>query len=96
MAAATRPLALSGLGQISDILAAAGHGDSATLDLYTALLTGLASQQISNDPGGDRWSRLVEDAVDRLLPPDDAAGPPTTADVDQPRKHRPTRGKQHG
>lgn len=39
----------------------------ATLDLYTAMLTGLASQQISNDPGGDHWPRLVPDAVDRVL-----------------------------
>jgi hypothetical protein len=37
------------------------------LDLWTALLTGLTDQQISNDPGGDRWSRLVDDAVDMFL-----------------------------
>lgn len=37
------------------------------LDLWTALLTGLTDQQISNDPGGDRWSRLVEEAVDMFL-----------------------------
>lgn len=60
-------LALSGLTQIAELLAAAGHGDQETLDLFTALLTGLASQQISNDPGGDRWYRLVDEAVDRLL-----------------------------
>jgi AcrR family transcriptional regulator len=46
----------------------AGIGGSAELDLWTAVLTGLATQQISNDPGGDRWSRLVDTAVDRLLP----------------------------
>jgi AcrR family transcriptional regulator len=37
------------------------------LDLYTALLTGLTDQQISNDPGGDRWARLVDDALDMFL-----------------------------
>jgi AcrR family transcriptional regulator len=37
------------------------------LDLWTALLTGLTDQQISNDPGGDRWSRLVDEAVDMYL-----------------------------
>ena len=37
------------------------------MDLYTALLTGLTDQQISNDPGGDRWARLVDDAVDMFL-----------------------------
>jgi AcrR family transcriptional regulator len=37
------------------------------MDLYTALLTGLSDQQISNDPGGDRWARLVDDALDMFL-----------------------------
>lgn len=36
------------------------------LDLFTALFTGLADQQLSNDPGGDRWVRLLDDAVDML------------------------------
>lgn len=40
---------------------------STSVDLWTAVLTGLASQQIANDPGGDRWQRLVDDAVDMLL-----------------------------
>jgi hypothetical protein len=33
-------------------------------DLFTALGTGLADQQLSNDPGGDRWIRLIDDAVE--------------------------------
>lgn len=37
------------------------------LDLWTALLSGLAHQQIANDRGGDRWTRLVDDAVDMFL-----------------------------
>jgi hypothetical protein len=28
-----------------------------------ALVTGLASQQLANDPGGDRYIRLIDDAV---------------------------------
>jgi AcrR family transcriptional regulator len=32
-------------------------------DLWTALLNGLVDQQVSNDPGGDRWTRLIEEAV---------------------------------
>lgn len=47
--------------------AAAGVHDQATFDLWTAMMTGLTDQQISNDPGGDRWKRLVERAVDMLL-----------------------------
>ena len=36
------------------------------LDLITAVFTGLVDQQFSNEPGGDRWLRLVDDAVDLL------------------------------
>ena len=48
-------------------LAAAGVTDPEAMDLYTALLTGLTDQQISNDPGGDRWGRLLDDAIDMFL-----------------------------
>jgi AcrR family transcriptional regulator len=37
------------------------------VDLWTALFSGLVDQQISNDPGGDRWTRLIEDAVTMFL-----------------------------
>jgi AcrR family transcriptional regulator len=47
--------------------ASIGVGDQATLDLITAVLTGLASQQIANDPGGTRWTDLVDQAADLLL-----------------------------
>jgi AcrR family transcriptional regulator len=46
------------------ILAAAGVTDPASFDLWTAVVAGLASQQLANDPGGDRWLRLVDDAID--------------------------------
>lgn len=41
-----------------------GVTDDADLDLWTAIATGLTDQQISNDPGGDRWKRLIGTAVD--------------------------------
>lgn len=47
-----------------EILADAGVTDPASFDLWTAVVGGLASQQLANDPGGDRWLRLVDDAVD--------------------------------
>ena len=53
--------------QFSEQLAAIGVRDQATLDLWTAMLTGITDQQISNDPGGDRWKQLVDRAVDMLL-----------------------------
>jgi AcrR family transcriptional regulator len=37
--------------------------DPSHFDLWTALISGLASQQLANDPGGDRWRRLIDDAV---------------------------------
>lgn len=57
-------LAVAHLEQVREILAAQGVRDPRHLDLWTALLTGLTDQQISNDPGGDRWGRLLDEAVD--------------------------------
>jgi AcrR family transcriptional regulator len=37
------------------------------LDLWTALVTGLVDQQISNDPGGDRWTRLIDESIDMFV-----------------------------
>ena len=34
------------------------------VDLYTALVGGLLDAQFANDPGGNRWARLVDRAVD--------------------------------
>jgi AcrR family transcriptional regulator len=62
-------LAVEVLGVFVDVLRDAGVTDPADVDLWTAVLTGLASQQVSNDPGGTRWSGLVETALIRLLPP---------------------------
>jgi AcrR family transcriptional regulator len=53
--------------QMRERLAVVGVRDQETLDLWTAMMTGLTDQQISNDPGGDRWSLLVDRAVDMLL-----------------------------
>lgn len=69
-------LAVERLEAMGRFLAAIGIDDPGALDLWTAVMTGLTDQQISNDPRGDRWARLVDDAVDMLcdragLPPDD-------------------------
>ncbi|CAI9409761.1 TetR/AcrR family transcriptional regulator [Nocardioides sp. T2.26MG-1] len=52
-----------------EILARAGLTEPEQVDLWTATLSGLATQQVSNDPGGDRWVRLIDRAVDLLLGP---------------------------
>ena len=44
-----------------------GVADPAAIDLWTALVAGLASQQLANDPGGDRWVRLADEAVDMFF-----------------------------
>lgn len=43
------------------------HDIAHAIDMYTGVMTGLVDQQISNDPGGDRWLRLVDDAMDMVL-----------------------------
>ncbi len=45
---------------------AANHGVTRPedVDLYTALVGGLVDSQLANDPGGDRWSRLLDRAID--------------------------------
>ncbi len=44
-------------------LADAGVHDPAGSDMLTAIISGLIGQQTANDPGGDRWIRLCDDAV---------------------------------
>ena len=41
--------------------------DEPQLDLCTAVMAGIVAQQISNDPGGDRWVRLTKQATRMLL-----------------------------
>jgi hypothetical protein len=41
--------------------------DQRAIDLWSAVLTGLVAQQLSNDPIGDRWAVLVDPAVDMLV-----------------------------
>ena len=50
-----------------EVLTRVGLTEPGQVDLWTAVLSGLATQQVSNDPGGDRWVRLVDPAVDLLL-----------------------------
>ncbi len=61
-AAAVRALAVA-----RELLALNGVTDERHLDMWTALTTGLVSQQVANDPEGDRWVRLVDDLVAMFL-----------------------------
>ncbi|HEX3900037.1 MAG TPA: TetR/AcrR family transcriptional regulator, partial [Mycobacteriales bacterium] len=60
-------ISVRSLDRLNISLAADGVSRAADRDLFTALLSGLADQQIANDPGGDRWLRLVDSAVDMYL-----------------------------
>lgn len=49
------------------VLALNGIHDPRHLDLWTALTTGVVSQQIANEPGGERWTQLVDEVVAMFL-----------------------------
>jgi AcrR family transcriptional regulator len=67
------------------LLARAGIRHEADFDLWTAIVAGLTSQQLANDPGGDRYIRLIDDAVtmfaDHVLRP---GRPPRAPGPDAP------------
>jgi AcrR family transcriptional regulator len=69
-------------------LAAVGVTDQDDVDLFSALVSGLAHQQVANDPGGERWGRQAARTAEMFL-----------ADVDRRRQSRtktPNRTKKGG
>lgn len=73
----TYEVSIRQLERLGRTLADLGVTDPAAIDLWTAIATGLTDQQISNDPGGDRWRRLVDTAADLFcdhigIPPEGA------------------------
>ena len=65
--AASYAAAVRTLDRARELLALNGVTDERHVDMWTALTTGLVSQQIANDPDGDRWVRLVDDMVAMFL-----------------------------
>jgi hypothetical protein len=59
--------ALEVLDNAREALRACGISDARAVDMWTAITSGLAAQQISNEPGGDRWMRLTDEATDMFL-----------------------------
>lgn len=80
-------LAEANLERLAGQMRSAGVAEPRHLDLWTALVTGLTDQQISNDPGGDRWGRLLDEAVDLFC---DHVGVPSD-ERSAPRKKNPRR-----
>lgn len=68
--------AVATLDAARDLFAHHGITAQEDLDLYVALVGGLVDSQHANDPGGDRWSRLVDRAIDMFVDSLDLAEPP--------------------
>ncbi len=87
-------LALDYYRRFEEEMSDLGVDDPALLDLWTALITGLTDQQLSNDPGGERWTSLLDRAVDMFC---DHAGIPSSADSTETTGRTETTGstRQH-
>jgi AcrR family transcriptional regulator len=59
--------ALSILDNARTALRACGITGDRALDAWTAVTSGIAAQQNSNEPGGDRWVRLADEVIDMYL-----------------------------
>jgi AcrR family transcriptional regulator len=55
--------AVRALDAVRELLIRNGLDDPRQLDMWTALMNGVVDQQISNDPGGDRWTGLIDEFV---------------------------------
>ena len=59
--------AVSALDQTRWRLSEVGINEARHVDMLTAMVTGLVDQQVSNDPGGNRWVCLVDELVDMFV-----------------------------
>ncbi len=60
-------LAQTMLDRAVELLHAAGLEAQADVDCFVAMVAGLIAAQISNDPGGDRWTRHLDRLADMYL-----------------------------
>lgn len=49
------------------LMARAGVKRQQDLDVFASLVQGLSDQQVSNEPGGERWARLADVVVDMFF-----------------------------
>jgi len=59
--------AVRALDDARRLFALNGITETRHVDLWTALVTGLVSQQVANDLGGDRWTRLLDETTAMFL-----------------------------
>jgi AcrR family transcriptional regulator len=69
------------------LLRSVGLTDPADLDIWTAISVGLVNQQLANDPGGTRWSVLLDRTIDFWA---DGVGLPPDSPPQSPRATQPT------
>jgi AcrR family transcriptional regulator len=60
-------VSVASYARMAEHLAALDVGDARDMDLLTAITSGLASQQLANDPEGGRWRDLSRDAAQMFL-----------------------------
>ncbi len=60
-------VSLASYERMTALLADLGIEREEDVDLLTALTSGMAAQQLANDPGGDRWHRLSRRAAEMLI-----------------------------
>jgi AcrR family transcriptional regulator len=51
----------------TDLLRAAGVTDPGDVDIFTALIGGLLTQQQANEPGGDRWMKHLDAVLEMFF-----------------------------
>jgi AcrR family transcriptional regulator len=71
-----------------------GLTDPSDFDIFTAIGAGLVNQQLANDPGGTRWSALLDRTMDVWadglgLPPDPPAQGRRATQPRRPRRQTP-------
>jgi AcrR family transcriptional regulator len=71
-----------------------GLTDPADFDIWVAIIDGLINQQLANDPGGTRWSALLDRAIDVCanglgLPPDPTTQSRRATEPRRPRRRTP-------
>jgi AcrR family transcriptional regulator len=83
--------------RVESLIAELGTTDVArSMDLWTALISGLSNQQLANEPGGDRWIRLFDRAADMYFAAVDSATTPRTPTTRTPTTRTPTTTTKKG
>lgn len=60
-------IGVRGLARTAKLAEAAGIRGDRAFDLFRAVTTGLVALQVANEPGGDRWTQLVDEAVEMVV-----------------------------